>query len=139
MKNTPHNFADSITNVVVLSDSLYNISKKMQDKESADNIERINNVLSLETVPDHIFEILDMNRNIEKKNQLFLRAKMQKAIERLTKSQQELINLAFYEGKSQKEIAEMKGMNPVAIKEWLSRILNKLKSILEEMNFKEDI
>ena len=133
MKKIIYRFVDGTTNVVEVSDEFYTIFQKILDEENAINCSANSKLVPLEILTDVKVELADQTKFFANEFSNSLQDKLQKAINTLTTSQKDLINELFYNGKSQKEIAKVLGVKPIAIKSRLERILNKLKHHLQQM------
>lgn len=131
MKKIIYRFVDGTTNVVEVSDEFYTIFQKILDEENAINCRANSKIVPLEVLTDVKVELADQSLYLANELNNSLQDKLQKAINTLTTSQKDLIDELFYNGKSQKEIAEMQGVKPIAIKHRLRRIFKKLKHHLQ--------
>lgn len=91
------------------------------------------NELSLEQLYENGVEIVDTSIDIE---EVVIKEEsaqaLRNAISRLNKRQQELINLVYYEGKNQLEVAKRYDVTKKAVNNALARIYATLKRILEK-------
>lgn len=133
MKKLIYRFIDGTTSVVEVSDEFYTIFQKILDEENSINCRCKNKIVPLEILTDVKVELADQSIFLANEFNNSLQDKLQKAINTLTVSQKYLIDEFFYNGKSQKEIAEMQGVKPIAIKSRLRRTLKKLKNHLMQM------
>ncbi len=137
MEEIPYKFVDGTTRVVEVADEFYKIFKKILDEENASNRVFKRKIVPLEKLTDVMVELADQRKFFTNEFTKALKEKLPKALDTLTASQMDLVNELFYKGKSQKEIAEMQGVNPNAIKHRLRRILKKLKNHLMQMEIEE--
>ena len=63
----------------------------------------------------------------------FEREELYEAMKKLTSSERKLIKLLFYEGYTERQVAQIYGVSQVAIHKRKQRILEKLKKILKEI------
>ncbi len=93
-------------------------------------------ILSLETFKEEGFELEDRNSNteenfIEQETKMEIQQKMRKAISELNPKQQELVQMIYFEGKSQAEVARMFGVGRDAINHMMRRIYRLLRKKIE--------
>lgn len=97
----------------------------------------LGNVTSLDRLLDSEVEIEDKNTDletdyIERESAEEEYAKLYFAIGKLTKRQQELITLIYFEGKTQKQVANILKIDSSSVRHAMKRIKLTLKKILEE-------
>lgn len=133
MKEIPYKFVDGTTSVVEVADEFHKIFKKILDEEDTNNRKFKSEIVPLEKLTDVMVELADQRKFFASEFTKALKDRLPKALDTLTASQMDLVNELFYKGKSQKEIAEMQGVKPIAIKSRLRRTLKKLKNHLMQM------
>ena len=92
------------------------------------------NTLSLDEFKEDGVEILDRNVDlemayIEKEEWTSNQERLHKAISQLTPRQQEMVQMIYYEGKTEQEIADKYGITQQAVHNALKKILSRLKNI----------
>lgn len=137
MEKIPYKFVDGTTSVVEVADEFYKIFKNILDEENASNRIFKRKIVPLEKLTDVMVELVDQRKFFATEFTKALKDRLPKALDTLTASQKDLVNELFFNGKSQKEIAEMQGVKPIAIKYRLRRILKKLKNHLMQMEIEE--
>ncbi len=134
MKNIPYKFVDGTTSNVEVSDEFYTIFKKILDEEAESNCIACQ-IVPLSRLKNIKVEINGKIKRNKKEYHNIQNENLQKAIDNLTVSQKILITEIFFNGKTQKEVAEMQGLKPIAIKNRLERIFSKLEKSLSQTNF----
>lgn len=97
----------------------------------------IGNILSLDKLLEKGVDIADKHLNpeelyIEKESRTSIQVQIHKAIAQLTPRQQEMVQLIYFEGKTQDEIAEYYGVSKQAISNAMQRIYRSLEKILQK-------
>lgn len=95
------------------------------------------NVLSLDTFKGEGVEILDRDFDleamyIENEERTSLTERIHKAIAQLTPRQQEIVQMIYFEGKSQEEVRKHYGIAKSSMSEAMQRIFMSLKKFFEE-------
>ena len=95
------------------------------------------NSLSLNHLQEKGFEIIDDSIDIEedyikKEKALEDKKNLEEALSHLTERQRDLVRMVYFDGKSQKEIAQFFGVSKTAINNALKRIYDSLKKFLEK-------
>lgn len=132
MKTITYKFADGTTNIVEVSDEFYSLYQDIEKADELSDRKHTRRTQSLEHSVDNGWEVADPNADVmaifednESKEKLYA------AISSLTSEQQILIKQVFFDRISQVKIAELQGTTPKAINNRLTRILRKLKKVLE--------
>lgn len=105
--------------------------QRMREYRAKDNI----SVTAVEGLSEKGFEIEDETQDfvsvlIESEEQSEELAKLHAAIEQLSERDKRVIQLYYFEGKTQQEIAAILGIRQASVSELLSRILLRLKNFL---------
>ncbi len=92
---------------------------------------------SLEEMQRKGFDIVDDSANpeeqmIENERKAELRKRMQLVLQQLNLRQQEMVQMVFYDGRSQDEVAKHFGISKQAVSNAMKRIYAALKKILEK-------
>lgn len=132
MKTITYKFADGTTSAVEVSDEFYSLYQDMEKADELSERKHSRRSQSLERSVDNGWDVADPDADVptifeinERNSQLYA------AISTLTPEQQTLIKQVFFERISQVEIAERQGVTKKAINNRLTRILRKLKKVLQ--------
>lgn len=95
------------------------------------------NILSLDTFKEEGVEILDRDFNlevmyIESEERTSNQERLHKAILQLTPRQQEMVQMIYFKGKTQEDLAKYYGVGKQAISNAMQRIYATLKKFLEK-------
>ena len=132
MKTITYKFADGTTSTVEVSDEFYSQYQDMEKADELSNRKHSRRTQSLEHSVDNGWDIADPDADVAaifEKNESD--SKLYEAISTLTPEQQTLIRQVFFDRIPQVKIAELQGTTPKAINNRLTRILRKLKKVLE--------
>lgn len=93
---------------------------------------------SLEEMQKKGFDIIDESANpeeqmIENERKAELRERMRFVLKQLNSRQQEMVQMVYFDGKSQDEVAEHFGISKQAVSNAMQRIYAALKKILEKI------
>jgi len=105
--------------------------QRMRDYRAKDNV----SVSSIEGLSERGFEIEDTSQNIEadiiaNEEHAEEISKLHAAIEQLSERDRRVVQLYYFEGKNQQEIADILGIAKSTMSELLPRILLRLKKFL---------
>lgn len=132
MKTITYKFADGTTSTVEVSDEFYSQYQDMEKADELSNRKHSRRTQSLEHSVDNGWDVADPDADVAaifEKNESD--SKLYEAISTLTPEQQTLIRQVFFDRIPQVKIAELQGTTPKAINNRLTRILRKLKKVLE--------
>ena len=96
-------------------------------QKTAAKVNRLDTV-SIELITEDGWQEMDVAVFVEKQDE---HERLHKAIAALLPEQQTLIQMVYFQGISQREIARVEGVSEMAIRDRLKRIHSKLKIILE--------
>ena len=124
--------ADGKINRVAVTDEVYEAIQQLDKQEHLDERRETRRCQSLEVSMDNGWDIVDpyadIKTIIDKKERY---KKLYAALNTLPKEQQQLIYLVFFKGVSQQDIAQIENVSKAAISARITRILKKLKKLLE--------
>ena len=132
METITYKFADGSTSAVEVSDEFYSLYKDMEKADELSERKHTRRNQSLERSVDNGWDIADPDADvvviyeIKERNE-----RLYKAIATLTPDQQTLIKQVFFDRIPQVEIAERQGTTKMALHNKLTRILRKLKKVLQ--------
>lgn len=132
MKTITYKFADGTTSTVEVSDEFYSLYQDMEKADELSDRKHSRRTQSLEHSVDNGWDVADPDADVAaifEKNESD--SKLYEAISTLTPEQQILIKQVFFDRIPQVKIAELQGTTPKAINNRLTRILRKLKKVLE--------
>lgn len=132
MKTITYKFADGTTSTVEVSDEFYSLYQDMEKADELSDRKHSRRTQSLEHSVDNGWDVADPDADVAaifEKNESD--SKLYEAISTLTPEQQTLIKQVFFDRIPQVKIAELQGTTPKAINNRLTRILRKLKKVLE--------
>ncbi len=132
MKTIIYKFNDGTTKTVEVSDEFYSFYQDMEKADELSDRKQTRRTQSLEQSLDNGWDIADPQADVEilfDKNES--NDKLYKAISTLTAQQQDLIKKVFFDRIPQVEIAEQQGLTKTALNNRLTRILRKLKKLLQ--------
>ena len=132
MNTITYKFADGTTSAVEVSDEFYSLYQDMEKADELSERKHSRRNQSLERSVDNGWDVADPDADVaaifeisERNSQLYA------AISTLTPEQQTLIKQVFFERIPQVEIAEQQGTTKMALHNKLTRILRKLKKVLQ--------
>ena len=132
MKTITYKFADGTTSAVEVSDEFYSLYEDMEKADGLSERKHSRRNQSLEHSVDNGWEVSDPNADVE---EVFDKQdsdeKLYKALSTLTPEQQTLIKQVFFDRIPQVKIAEQQGTTKKAINNRVTRILRKLKKVLQ--------
>lgn len=132
MKTITYKFADGTISTVEVSDEFYSQYQDLEKADELSNRKHSRRTQSLEHSVDNGWDVADPDADVAaifEKNESD--SKLYEAISTLTPEQQTLIRQVFFDRIPQVKIAELQGTTPKAINNRLTRILRKLKKVLE--------
>lgn len=132
MKTITYKFADGTTSAVEVSDEFYSLYQDMEKAGELSARKHSRRNQSLERSVDNGWDVADPDADVAaifEKNESD--SKLYAAISTLAPEQQTLIKQVFFERIPQVEIAERQGVTKKAINNRLTRILRKLKKVLQ--------
>ena len=132
MKTIIYKFNDGTTKTVEVSDEFYSLYQDLVKTDELSDRKQTRRTQSLEQSLDNGWDIADPQADVEilfDKNES--NEKLYKAISTLTAQQQDLIKKVFFDRIPQVEIAEQQGLTKTALNNRLTRILRKLKKLLQ--------
>lgn len=122
---------------VEVSEEIYHAYVKPEDfqRKREERAKEKVSITSIEQLSDKGFEIEDTSQDfvtdlIETEARSEEVAKLHAAIEKLSERDRQVIQLYYFEGKTQQEIADILGIRQASVSELLSRILLRLKNFL---------
>lgn len=117
---------------IQVTDEVYDACEAMDEQEALDERRETRRHFSLEKAMENGWDIADPRVDVVATVDKRLRyQKLHKALDMLSDRQRELIDLVFFKGLSQVEVAAQRGTTKKAINNRLVRILRKLKKILK--------
>ena len=132
MEKVTYTFSDGTTSTVEVTDELYSIYKEMEKADELSDRKQSRRTQSFEHSVDNGWDVEDPNADVEadyaKKE---MRKKLYAAIKTLSPAQRNMIKKLFWEGKTQKAVAEEEGVSAFAIHDRLQRILKKLRQFFD--------
>lgn len=132
MKTITYKFADGTTSTVEVSDEFYSLYQDMEKADELSDRKHSRRTQSLEHSVDNGWDVADPDADVAaifEKNESD--KKLYEAISTLTPEQQTLIRQVFFDRIPQVEIAKQYGTTKMALHNKLTRILRKLKKVLE--------
>ena len=132
MKTITYKFADGTTSAVEVSDEFYSLYEDMEKADGLSERKHSRRNQSLEHSVDNGWDIADPDADVAVIYEIKERnERLYKAIATLTPDQQTLIKQVFFDRIPQVEIAERQGTTKMALHNKLTRILRKLKKVLQ--------
>lgn len=120
---------------VEVSDEIYHAYVKPEDyqRKREERAKEKVNIASIEQLSEKVFEIEDTSQDfvtdlIETEARSEEVEKLHAAIEQLSERDKQVVQLYYFEGKTQKEIATIFGISQQALQKLLMRILVRLKN-----------
>lgn len=134
MKQYTYYFADGTKSTVEVTDEMYETLAELDDIERKSNRTETRRHIPLTTLSEINSDILSLDEDlsdvlIEKENM----ATLQAAIRSLTADEQNIVQLYYFGNLTIEKIAQKCGVQKPAISKHLSRILRKLKKVLQKM------
>lgn len=132
METITYKFADGTTSAVEVSDEFYSLYQDMEKADELSERKHTRRNQSLERSVDNGWDIADPDADVAVLYEIKERnERLYKAISTLTPEQQTLIKQVFFDRIPQVEIAEQQGTTKMALHNKLTRILRKLKKVLQ--------
>ncbi len=124
--------ADGQVQEITVADEVYETIQQLDKQEHLDERRETRRCQSLEVSIDNGWDIVDPNADIKTiidKKQRY--KKLYEALNALPNQQRKLIYLVFFKGVSQQDIAQIENVSKASISARITRILKKLKKLLE--------
>lgn len=132
METITYKFADGTESAVEVSDEFYSLYQDMEKADELSERKHARRNQSLERSVDNGWDIADPDADVAVLYEIKERnERLYKAISTLTPEQQTLIKQVFFDRIPQVEIAEQQGTTKMALHNKLTRILRKLKKVLQ--------
>ncbi len=132
METITYKFADGTESAVEVSDEFYSLYQDMEKADELSERKHTRRNQSLERSVDNGWDIADPDADVAVLYEIKERnERLYKAISTLTPEQQTLIKQVFFDRIPQVEIAEQQGTTKMALHNKLTRILRKLKKVLQ--------
>ncbi len=134
MKHYTYHFSDGTKSTVEVTDEMYETLTEMDACERKNNRTETRRHISVSVLSESNIEILALDEDlsdliIAKENI----SNLQEAIKSLTADEQNLVRLYYFDNLTLEVIAQKYGVQKPAISKRLSRILRKLKKVLQTM------
>ena len=132
METITYKFADGTESAVEVSDEFYSLYQDMEKADELSERKHSRRNQSLERSVDNGWDIADPDADVAVLYEIKERnERLYKAISTLAPEQQTLIKQVFFDRIPQVEIAEQQGTTKMALHNKLTRILRKLKKVLQ--------
>lgn len=130
MKKYTYRFTDGTINTVEITDALYDILTEMDSAERKNNRTETRRHISLSVLSETSSTEEDLAEQLIVKERVSI---VRKAIKFLSAYEQKLIDLYYFQHFTLQEVAQKFGVQKPAICKRLTRILGKLRKILQNM------
>lgn len=132
MNTITYKFADGTTSAVEVSEEFYSLYQDMEKADELSERKHSRRNQSLERSVDNGWDVADPDADVATIFEINERnSQLNAAISTLTPEQQTLIKQVFFDRIPQVEIAEQQGTTKMALHNKLTRILRKLKKVLQ--------